>query len=340
MKALRYVVAATTACCALGAYAHHSPFLFFDPSTTIEIEGELTSVQWRNPHVMFEVETADGVPWVVEANAVSILRRMNLTPDTFREGDQVSVAGWPAQRGGNEIFVTNMLMRTGEEIGFMPGVPPRWGDKAEGDTSTWLITENELDTPATADIFHVWSTSLGLGPGAALPFDGVEFPLTPAAAAARADYDIYDSPILEAGCVHKGMPTIMEQPYPMEFIDEGDRIVMRMEEGDAVRLFDMRPDAEINGLAPIPMGHSKGRWEDGDLVVETTGASWPYIDMTGIPNSPDTHYVERFALSENGNRLDYTMIVTDTDIFTEPVTLTKSWLNIPGAKVAPYQCEE
>ena len=85
MSALRFVVAATTVCCTVSAGAHHSPFLFFDPSTTIEIEGELTSVQWRNPHVMFEVETADGVPWVVEANAVSILRRMNLTPDSVRE---------------------------------------------------------------------------------------------------------------------------------------------------------------------------------------------------------------------------------------------------------------
>lgn len=340
MSALRFVVAATTVCCTVSADAHHSPFLFFDPSTTIEIDGELTSVQWRNPHVMFEVETADGVPWVVEANAVSILRRMNLTPDSVREGDQVSVAGWPAQRGGNEIFVTNMRMRSGEEIVFMPGVPPRWNEEVEGDTSTWMITESELDTSATTDIFHVWSTSLGLGPDAALPFEGVEFPLTPTAAAARAGYDIYDSPILKAGCVHKGMPTIMEQPYPMEFIDEGDRIVMRMEEGDAVRMFDMRPDAEIDGLAPRPMGHSRGRWEDGDLVIETTGSSWPYIDMTGIPNSPESRMIERFAQSEDGNRLDYTMTITNTDVLTGPVTLTKSWLYVRDAEVAPYQCEE
>ena len=103
MKVLRCAVAAATVLCAFSAYAHHSPFLFFDPSTTIEIDGELVSVQWRNPHVMFEVKTADGVNWTVEANAVSILRRMNLTPDSVREGDQVSIAGWPAQRGGDRL---------------------------------------------------------------------------------------------------------------------------------------------------------------------------------------------------------------------------------------------
>ena len=232
-----------------------------------------------------------------------------------------------------------MLLNSANEIVFMPGLPARWGGEVEGDASAWLVTEDHLDTPASADIFHVWSTSLGLGPEAVLLFDRVVFPLTASAVEVRDAYDIYSNPILQS-CVHKGMPTIMEQPYPMELIDEGDRIVMRMEEGDAVRVFDMSPDANMEGLETALMGNSRGHWEDGVLVVETTGSTWPYIDMTGIPSSPNTHMLERFAPNDDGNRLDYTITITNADVLTEPVTLSKFWLYVPDAVVAPYECEE
>ena len=35
------------------------------------------------------------------------------------------------------------------------------------------------------------------------------------------------------------MPTIMEQPYPLEFEDQGDRIEVRMEEYDTLRAIHM-----------------------------------------------------------------------------------------------------
>jgi hypothetical protein len=341
MSSLKFAAFPAALFFALSAEGHHSPFLFFDPSTTIETEGEVVDVQWRNPHVVFEVRSnVDGATWNIEANSVSILKRMNLTQDAVKVGDQVSLAGWPAKRSGNEMFVTNMLMQSGQEIIFFPGLPSRWSDNIEGDSSAWMVTEDDLSDASADenDIFHVWSTSLGLGPEVLL-FEGYDFPLTTAAASNRAAYDMYSNPILAERCVHKGMPTIMEQPYPMELIQSENAIVLRMEEGDAVREFDMTPGASSDGMQPTLMGHSIGHWEGSTLVVTTTGSNWPYIDMTGVINSAEAKYVERFTPSGNGKRLDYAMTITAPSIFTDKPTFSKHWLHVPGETVDPYNCE-
>lgn len=337
------------------AFAHHSPFLFFDASQIIETEGIVTRVTWRNPHASFEVqsEDADGgtKTWQIEANSVSILRRMNLTRDSVKVGDRVRVAGWPGKRGGADMFVINMLIPGGREIVFMPGEKLRWASQYEGDTGDWLVTEEDLaDSGNSAGgIFQVWSTSLA-NIGEILMFDGYQFSLTEAAAAARADYDLYDNPIFDKGCSHKGMPTIMEQPYPMELIDNGDVITMRMEEGDAVREIVMLDGIMLEGVMPaktdvgerlsIPMGYSFGDWEGDTLVVTTTRSSWPYVDMTGVLNNEDAIYVERFSPSADGKRLDYSMTITSPEIFSEPVAVEKYWYRIDGAEVKPYGCIE
>ena len=49
--------------------------------------------------------------------------------------------------------------------------------------------------------------------------------------------------------------------------------------------------------------------------------------------------IERFTLSEDGSRLDYSLTVTDPANFTEPVTLTKFWVWYPEMTVEPFQCQ-
>jgi hypothetical protein len=324
--------------------AHHSPFLFFDPSQTIEIEGEVTRVTWKNPHASFEVRSneADGSTrtWEVEANSVSILRRMNLTKDSVKIGDEVRIAGWPGKRGGADIFVINMLIPGGTEIVFMPGQKIRWASESTGDEGDWMLTEADIADPQESSngIFYTWSTSLATI-REILMFDGYPFVLTEAAMAARAGYDLYDNPIFKGDCVHKGMPTIMEQPYPMELVDNGDTITVRMEEGDAVREIRMGESADVSDRSPDLMGYSFGKWEGDSLVVTTARSSWPYVDMTGVPNSADAVYVERFTPQEDGKRLNYTMTVTDPGIFVEPVVVSKYWLRIEDAEVRPYECQ-
>ena len=88
-------------------------------------------------------------------------------------------------------------------------------------------------------------------------FEGVRFQLTESAQAARDAYDLYSNPILGT-CTAKGMPTIMEQPYPMELVEGDGVIYLKMEEGDSVREIYMTGESPLN--TPSPLGTSVGHW--------------------------------------------------------------------------------
>jgi hypothetical protein len=136
------------------------------------------------------------------------------------------------------------------------------------------------------------------------------------------------------------MPLIMEQPYPMEIVDDGEQIVMRLEEYDTVRRIEMGGPERIAGRPASLLGNSVGRWDGDVLVVETTDIDYPWFDKTGIPQSDALRTVERFTLTGDGSRLEYEMTVTDPATFTEPVVLTKSWGYRPNDEVRPYECSE
>ena len=81
--------------------AHHSP-TNYDPGQVIEIEGEITRVLWRNPHVRFwivpEGESGEESQWEVQATPVVHLMREGITQELFSVGDTIRVAGAPARR--------------------------------------------------------------------------------------------------------------------------------------------------------------------------------------------------------------------------------------------------
>jgi hypothetical protein len=161
-----------------------------------------------------------------------------------------------------------------------------------------------------------------------------EYPLTDAAKKARASFNpLTDS--VAPGCRPKGMPTIMEQPYPMEIVERGNTIVLRIEEYDTERVVHM---GAAGAAVPGPLGYSTGRFEGTALVVTTAQSTWGYFDSVGIPLSQDAVLVERFAPSPDGARLDYTLTVTDAATFTAPVELKKQWIWRPEVQLGKYEC--
>ncbi len=320
------------------ALAHHS-FAKFDTQSTIEIEGEVTAVQWRNPHVLLTLSAADGVEWMLETSSPGMLTRMDVTAAAVALGDSVRVAGNPAADGGPELFATNLLLPSGRELLLRPRGAARWaGDATIGEQARWFLETGDASSP-DAGIFRVWSSTFAgpalLFPDAVRP--GYAYPLTDEARAVVEAFDA-EAASAAADCTPKGMPHIMEQPYNIAFEQAGEDILLRIEEYDVVRVIHMSagdPAAE----QPTPHGYSAGRWEDGALVVETTRINWPWLKF-GVPQSEAVSTVERFAPSAGGDRLDYEMIVTDPATFTEPVAMTKYWISIPGEVVAPYDCAQ
>ncbi len=310
------------------AFAHHSTAAVYDRSATIEAEGDIAEVQWVNPHVRFKVRGTgpDGSErvWQIESNSVSIVSRFGLTADVVKAGTHVKIAGNPGRARDDILFLSNMLLPSGEEILFGSGIAPRWSQRTIGTDIRGAVAAD-----AKLGIFRVWTNTTNPP-----EFWGGALPLTPAAAAARAAFDPLKSDPT-ANCAPKGMPYVMEQPYPIEFVDRGDVIELKLEEYDTVRRIALS-SAAANG--PPRLGVSTGRWDGKSLLVDTTGIDYKFVNGTGIPLAPGARVAERFTLNDDGSRLEYTMTVTDPATFTAPVTFRKAWEWRPGEQVRPYNC--
>ena len=326
------------------AFAHHSARITYDMDTVIEIQGEITGVTWRNPHVRFTLSGVDEentpVTWNVESIPVTRLDRVGITREMLGVGDTVTVAVYPARRPVRDVYAINMLLADGREALFDTPVA-RWTDNTVGTGRD--ETPGTPSADASLGIFRVWSTDGSfLRTETRFLTEGgtLEYPLTEAARAAQAGWDPLDpgNPFLT--CMPKGMPTIMQQPNPVEFIDNGDHIVFLMEEFDTRRVIHMTDNADDPDATPSPLGHSTGHWEDGTLVVNTSRINWPWYDQNGLPQSDAVETVGRFTVNEEGSRLEYEVVVTDRWLFTEPVTLAKSWRWIPGDEVLPFDCTD
>jgi hypothetical protein len=315
--------------------AHHSTAAVYDRGgALIEAEGVITEVAWVNPHVRFKMRGAgaDGVEklWEIESNSVSIVSRFGLTAELVAVGNRVRIAGNGGRQANNVMWLTNMLLPNGSEILFGAGIRPRWSQQTIGRDIRGAVTADS----SGLGIFRVWTNTTS--PPA---FWGSDLPLTDAAAAVRAGYDpLRDDPT--ANCAPKGMPYIMEQPYPIELVRDGDDILLKMEEYDTVRRFVMTPGAETGASARTLLGTSRGRWEGQTLVVATTGIGYRWLNGSGIPLGPNAALEERFSLNADGSRLEYSMTVTDPSTFSSPVTLRKAWEWRPGEQLHPYECRQ
>ena len=182
------------ACCMPAAQAHHSTALVYNrDGSLIEAEGVITEVAWVNPHVRFEMRGAgaDGVErlWEIESNSVSIISRFGLTAELVAAGTRVKVAGNGGRQADNVLWLTNMLLPSGQEILFGAGVRPRWSQQTiGGDTRSAVAADSQ-----GLGIFRVW-TNVTSPPA----FWGNNLPLTPSASAARAAFDpLADDPTAE-----------------------------------------------------------------------------------------------------------------------------------------------
>jgi hypothetical protein len=129
----------------------------------------------------------------------------------------------------------------------------------------------------------------------------------------------------------------MGQPFPIEFIDRGSGIELRIEEYDAVRVFRMG-GTPAGAQSAAPYGHSTAKWEGRTLVVETTHVQ-PRRYSRGPLQGADARYVERFTPAPDGSRLHYTVTVTDSGVFSRPVEMRRSWVWPPNEKVMPFNCK-
>ncbi len=322
------------------ANAHHSFGAFYDMSQLVELEGEITAVFWRNPHIRFTIDVVDSsgavASWKMEAGSVNTLQRFGIGEEIIRVGSRLRVSGPPSRHGLDTMFVVFVVPPGGDEVVLNPNLAARVRRSGGDPLPQELVLDDDVvaDARATArSIFRVWTPRARPNTGSGTHV----WPLTPAGQAGRDAWDaLADDPALR--CIPPGIPVAMDNPYPIDFTEQGDDIVMRLEEWDGVRTIHMNPDVSAAGRAASQMGFSVGRWDGNTLIVTTTDVAYPFFDDVGTPQSPQAEIVERFTLSDDESRLDWNATIIDPVNFTEPVTLSGYWAWVPGEQIKPYEC--
>ena len=139
-----------------------------------------------------------------------------------------------------------------------------------------------------------------------------------------------------------GMPRIIgvRGPYPMEFIQRDDRVVILYEQAHQVRriFLDGREPAEGHTL----LGHSSGSYEEDTLVVETT-----LIREQPNPGPPlqvlqsdELRVIERYRTIDDGQTLEGMITIDDPKYYTEPWTIRKLWSRSDDEVFYEYVCSD
>lgn len=310
--------------------AHHSVTAFFDRATMVEVEGIVTDIFWKNPHVVLTLAVVgeDGTTqnWELEGGTTNTLVRRGFAANSVSIGDRIRAAGAGSRRGEPAIFISNVLLPNGVEVITSDREATfRW--KTEIDSTGNGYAENDLSGHG---IFKVWGYR---------ELYQLRNPLilTPAARIARAAFNPRtDDPGLR--CIPPGMPNAVLNPYPMEFLEEDGRIIQRIEEWDARRIIHMIEGEVIQNYEPDHLGYSVGRFEANTLVVETTQVDFPLLDGDGVPMSSNAKILERYTLSEDETHLSYEVIVEDPQNLVEPAIWENVWIYRSGVTVMPFEC--
>jgi hypothetical protein len=310
------------------AKGHHSQAAF--DQVEAELVGEIAEVNWGNPHVFFRLAVRDAQGskvWRLEMDSPYVLGRYGIKETILQVGQNVEVIGRTSGLLPDVALVSNIQLPDGTELVLNPLGVRRWQSAARA--LGYKISSINVSTTTervSAGLFRVWSSPQP-------PYRVADLPFRDEALEARAKWNVIDN--FATRCEPEGMPRLMLNPHPFEFIDEGSRIVIRSELYELERVIHM---GTLSGMIlPSPLGHSTGRWEGGRLIVETDSINWPFFDNLGTPQSPDVKIREEFTIGAN-DRLDYRMTISDEVTFTREATVEGYWLDL-GESVEPFDCQ-
>ena len=85
--------------------AHHVAKAEFDESQPVTLNGTITKIAWKNPHVRLYVDVRDGggkvTNWELELASPNGLMSQGWKVDSVKPGDPVTVSGFRARDGSH-----------------------------------------------------------------------------------------------------------------------------------------------------------------------------------------------------------------------------------------------
>jgi hypothetical protein len=160
-----------------------------------------------------------------------------------------------------------------------------------------------------------------------------------------------------AFCVPGGMPSVMlaTVSYPIEIVQTDSRLVMLAELEMQVRRVFLDGREHPTDYLPTGVGHSVGRWENNQLVVDTTLLEERLLKPW--PRGAETHIVERLYLTKraavsaptnafvatvekpiNDDVLVVELTVTDPNFYDGPQQRTAYYQRMADTATLEYAC--
>lgn len=306
------VLLAVQACSALAHHSHAS----LDPNDVRVLSGVVTRYSWSMPHVYLKVEAPNQAGELVEYSIEMLhpgaMAELGWDKDTFKAGDRIT---WQGQHDRNKARAYSSLdwaEREGLRIG-----------GSDGDA--------EAVVPST-DFTGLWNR----GPNQPTYFPPTGWPLSEKGAALVAQFSEDQNPVLD--CYDPGPPKSMTLPYAhrLRYENPSTLVIERdlMEERRIVHL-----DRNAPAGPPSKMGHSVGWFENGDLIVETSGFTADrWGTHTGIDSSEQKQVRERFRLVDGGMGIEIEITVSDPVYLQEPATFTHRWIKVADRELVQAPC--
>jgi len=92
--------------------AHHAVASVYDLNTEVVLEGQLTKLNYRNPHsnLLLAVPNPDGTTteWVLTTASTQVLSRAGVDRDSIKPGETLKITILPARNGNPAGFIRRL----------------------------------------------------------------------------------------------------------------------------------------------------------------------------------------------------------------------------------------
>ena len=350
--------------------AHHEILAKFDDHKPVTLNGIVTLVDWRNPHVhvfMNVTDAAGAVNWAIELEGPIDLERSGWSRETLRPGDRVRVAGFAARNGSHQAWGNSVVMRaTGKAVYNVtltpPAAPleprptPRWPDKQPrlgaaqgGSTGYWAYPSvTALAEGNSADKIAVPMDTWGLLKNIA---DAPKVaPMQPWALqlyTERQKRFLQDDPMY-LNCKPPGGSRQFQLAYGVQFVEDRDRkrIFVLMGSGNnnyrIINTDGRSHKGQVGGddENPLYFGRSVGHWEGDTFVVDTRGFNEDFwFTNGGLPHTDQLRLLERFSRPDF-DTLKYDVTVEDPGAYTRPWSSSSTLRWVAGEEMPRHLCQD
>src|SRR6266576_1216449 len=123
MMRIFITTALIAACLVKGAAAHHSFAAEFDITKPVTLVGNVTKIEWTNPHTYLFIDVKDPqtgavTNWEIELGSPNGLTRLGWTRTMLKAGDSVTIEGSMGRNKPNLANARSVVMTaTGKKLG-------------------------------------------------------------------------------------------------------------------------------------------------------------------------------------------------------------------------------